>query len=129
MEQLMADVTAQYIFDSAVTLMFGEEADKPDYTPFYINTLNRLLAENFDNNNALRLMAGKDELTEIPMISDFNEVVDYEPRMTRQILIYGVAGYIYSDDDKGMGTEYKNKYEFERQRVLASMYEDVTDVY
>lgn len=129
MEQLMADVTAQYIFDSAVTLMFGEEADKPDYTPFYINTLNRLLAENFDNNNALRLMAGKDELTEIPMITDFNEVVDYEPRMTRQILIYGVAGYIYSDDDKGMGTEYKNKYEFERQRVLASMYEDVTDVY
>lgn len=125
----MADVTAQYIFDSAVTLMFGEEADKPDYTPFYINTLNRLLAENFDNNNALRLMAGKDELTEIPMITDFNEVVDYEPRMTRQILIYGVAGYIYSDDDKGMGTEYKNKYEFERQRVLASMYEDVTDVY
>ena len=125
----MADVTAQYIFDSAVTLMFGEEADKPDYTPFYINTLNRLLAENFDNNNALRLMAGKDELTEIPMITEFNEVVDYEPRMTRQILIYGVAGYIYSDDDKGMGTEYKNKYEFERQRVLASMYEDVTDVY
>ena len=125
----MADVTAQYIFDSAVTLMFGEEADKPDYTPFYINTLNRLLAENFDNNNALRLMAGKDELTEIPMITNFNEVVDYEPRMTRQILIYGVAGYIYSDDDKGMGTEYKNKYEFERQRVLASMYEDVTDVY
>ena len=125
----MADVKAQYIFDSAVTLMFGEEADKPDYTPFYINTLNRLLAENFDNNNALRLMAGKDELTEIPMITDFNEVVDYEPRMTRQILIYGVAGYIYSDDDKGMGTEYKNKYEFERQRVLASMYEDVTDVY
>ena len=125
----MADVTAQYIFDSAVTLMFVEEADKPDYTPFYINTLNRLLAENFDNNNALRLMAGKDELTEIPLITDFNEVVDYEPRMTRQILIYGVAGYIYSDDDKGMGTEYKNKYEFERQRVLASMYEDVTDVY
>ena len=125
----MADVTAQYIFDSAVTLMFGEEADKPDYQPFYINTLNRLLAENFDNNNALRLIAGKDELTEIPLITDISEIVNYEPRMTRQILIYGVAGYIYSDDDKGMGTEYKNKYEFERQRVLASMYEAVTDVY
>lgn len=125
----MADVTAQYIFDSAVTLMFGEEADKPDYQPFYINTLNRLLAENFDNNNALRLIAGKDELTEIPLITDISEIVDYEPRMTRQILIYGVAGYIYSDDDKGMGTEYKNKYEFERQRVLASMYEDVEDAY
>lgn len=125
----MADVTAQYIFDSAVTLMFGEEADKPDYQPFYINTLNRLLAENFDNNNALRLIAGKDELTEIPLITDISEIVNYEPRMTRQILIYGVAGYIYSDDDKGMGTEYKNKYEFERQRVLASMYEDVEDAY
>lgn len=129
MEQLMADITAQYIFDAAVTLMFGEEADKPDYQPFYINTLNRLLAENFDNNNALRIMAGKDELTEIPMIVNMTDVVNYEPRMTRQILIYGVAGYIYSDDDKGMGAEYKNKYEYERQRVLATMYEDVTDAY
>lgn len=129
MEQLMADITAQYIFDAAVTLMFGEEADKPDYQPFYINTLNRLLAENFDNNNALRIMAGKEELTEIPMIVNMTDVVNYEPRMTRQILIYGVAGYIYSDDDKGMGAEYKNKYEFERQRVLATMYEDVTDAY
>ena len=117
----MADVTAQYIFDSAVTLMFGEDADKPDYSPFILNTLNRLLAENFDNNNALRIMAGKEEMEEIPLIENMNDVVDYEPRMTRQILIYGVAGYIYSDDDKGMGAEYKNKYEFERQRVLATM--------
>lgn len=125
----MADVTAQYIFDSAVTLMFGEDADKPDYQPFYLNTLNRLLAENFDNNNALRLIAGKEELEEIPLIENITDVVDYEPRMTRQILIYGVAGYIYTDDDKGVGTEYKNKYEYERQRVLASMYEDVEDAY
>lgn len=122
-------MTAQKIFDTAVTLMFGEEIDKADYEPFFINTLNALLGENFFNNNALREMAGKEPLTEIPVITDMTDEVDYEPIFTHTILPYGVAGYIYTDDDRGVGTEYKNKYEYERTRVLTSVYEDIKDVY
>lgn len=118
------------IFDSAVTLMFGVDADKADYQPYYINILNVLIAENFYHNQALRRMRGKTELEQIPYIADMTDDLDYEDEFTRQILPYGIAGYIYTDDDKGLGAEYKNKYEYERSKMIGTAhYEDVTDVY
>jgi hypothetical protein len=57
------------------------------------------------------------------------EELEYEDEFTRQILPYGIAGYIYTDDDKSMGSEYKNKYEYEKNKILAVKYEDVTDVH
>ena len=120
---------AQDIFYLAVTLMFGEEADRVDYKPFYINILNILLAETFFANQTLRKQRGKEEMTEIPYIQNMEEEVDYEPEFTRQILPYGIAGYIYTDDDKNMGSEYKNKYEYEKNKILCCTYEDVNNVY
>ncbi len=120
---------AKDIFYTAVTLMFGEEADRVDYKPFYINILNILIAENYYANQSLRRMRGKEEMTSIPYITDMEEELEYEDEFTRQILPYGVAGYIYTDDDKSMGSEYKNKYEYEKNKILAVKYEDVTDVH
>lgn len=120
---------AKDIFNTAVTLMFGEEADRVDYKPFYINILNILIAENYYANQSLRRMRGKEEMTSIPYITDMEEELEYEDEFTRQILPYGVAGYIYTDDDKSMGSEYKNKYEYEKNKILAVKYEDVKDVY
>jgi hypothetical protein len=120
---------AKDIFNTAVTLMFGEEADRVDYKPFYINILNILIAENYYANQSLRRMRGKEEMTSIPYIIDMEEELEYEDEFTRQILPYGVAGYIYTDDDKSMGSEYKNKYEYEKNKILAVKYEDVTDVH
>jgi len=120
---------AQDIFYSAVTLMFGEEADRIDYQPFYINILNILIAENYHANQTLRRMRGKEEMEAIPYISNIEDDLDYEDEFTRQILPYGVAGYIYTDDDKSMGSEYKNKYEYEKNKILAVKYEEVKDVY
>lgn len=119
----------QDIFYSAVTLMFGEEADRIDYQPFYINILNILIAENYHANQTLRRMRGKEEMTAIPYIVSMEDDLDYEDEFTRQILPYGVAGYIYTDDDKSMGSEYKNKYEYEKNKILAVKYEEVTDVH
>jgi hypothetical protein len=120
---------AKDIFNTAVTLMFGEEADRVDYKPFYINILNILIAENYYANQSLRRMRGKEEMTSIPYITDMEEELEYEDEFTRQILPYGIAGYIYTDDDKSMGSEYKNKYEYEKNKILAVKYEDVTDVH
>lgn len=119
----------QDIFYTAVTLMFGEEADRIDYKPFYINILNILIAENYHANQTLRRMRGKEEMTAIPYIVSMEDDLDYEDEFTRQILPYGVAGYIYTDDDKSMGSEYKNKYEYEKNKILAAKYEEVKDVY
>lgn len=117
------------IFDAAVTLMFGVDVDKQDYQPFYINILNVLIAENYYINNALRKSRGKSEMTSIPYITDMEDDLDFEDEFTRQILPYGVAGYIYTDDDKGLGSEYKNKYEYERNKVFFATYEEINDVY
>lgn len=119
---------AQKIFDTAVTLMFGTEEDKVDYLPLFLNILNLLLAENFDTNNALRELGGKEALLEVPEIKDILDDVPYEDIFTRNILPYGCAGYIYTDDDKNVGTEYKNKYEAERARLLKTAYMDIGDV-
>lgn len=118
-------MTAREIFKTAVTLMFGEQADEQDYEPFWINTLNWILAENFKTNNALRALRGKEPLQNMPLIADMDGEVDYEDEFTRYILPMGCAGYIYTDDDKGVGAEYKNKYEFERSQILAADYEDI----
>ena len=121
--------TAEEIFKTAVTMMFGEQADEQDYNPFWVNTLTWMMAENFKTNNALRVLRGKEPLTTIPLITDMSDKVEYEDEFTRYILPMGCAGYIYTDDDKGVGAEYKNKYEFERTQVLEAKYEDIESGY
>lgn len=109
---------AQDIFNTAVTLMFGEEVDRPDYQPFWFDTLNYMLAENFNTNNALRKARGKVPLDEPPLVVSMTDDVEYEWEFTRQILPMGCAGYIFMEDDTGIATAYKNKYEAERANIL-----------
>ena len=120
-------MSAQEIFNTAVTLMFGEEADRPDYQPFWLDILNYMLAENFEINNALRAVRGKEVLQEPPRITDMAEEVGYEWELERQILPMGCAGYIYMEDESGIATTYKNKYEVERSRILYARYVDAMD--
>ena len=55
-------MTANELFETAVTLMFGTTEDKEDYYPLFINTLNLLLSENLEINNAIREACGKNRL-------------------------------------------------------------------
>ena len=121
-------MTAQEIFNIAFTLMFGEEGEESDYTPFWINTLNFIIAENYKTNNTLRVMRGKEALTSMPLVTAMGDTVDFEDEFTRQIFPMGCAGYIYTDDDKGLGQAYKNKYEYERSQVLEARYETIEEV-
>ena len=59
----------------------------------------------------------------------WDEEIPYEPKILRTILPYGVAGYIYTDDDKAIGTDYKNKYEYAKSQVLAVSLVSIVDVY
>lgn len=115
-------MTAEQLFNASVSLMFGEAADRSDYQPFYLDVLNILIAENFDINNSLRIQKKSEPLEEIPYISDLTDELTYEDIFNRQILPYGLAGYLYMEDDPGIATEYKNKYEYERQRVGKAEY-------
>ncbi len=122
-------MTARGIFDGAMVLMFGDAADAAEYEQMALPTLNRLLAENFAVNNALRRMRGKQPMQEIPLLTKPEEAVDYEPEFVRNILQFGMAGYLFADDDtKNIATGYKEKYEFERGNVHCVEYGVMDDV-
>lgn len=122
-------MTADKILSAALTLMFGTDQNAAEYSPYFLNTANLLLSENFSLNNALRALKGKEPLLDIPQITSLYDDIVYEDEFTLAILPYGVAGYIYTDDDKSIGQAYKNKYEYERARIIKSGYEDIKDVY
>lgn len=121
---------ASEIFEFFVALTFSNtQADKDDYAQFFLPTLNMLLRDNFEINNTLRLARGKEAFKNTPFIKDISEEVEYEEEFTRLILPFGCAGYIYADDDPNMAADYKNKYEYERTRVLFAGYEVTEDMW
>ena len=122
-------MTAREIYDKVGSLMFWEESDKADYQPYWLDTLNRLLQENFMKNNVLRKMRGKEPFTATPQAIDLDTEVDYETEFTGNLLPLGGAGYLGFDDDRVYATEYKNKYEYEREQILAAGYEEIGNVY
>lgn len=117
-------MTVQEIFNTAVTLMFGEEVDRPDYQPFWMDIFNYMLAENFELNNALRTVRGKPPLEIPPEVTEMTDEVGYEWELERQILPMGCAGYLFMEDESGIATTYKNKYEVERSKILHTQYVD-----
>lgn len=121
-------MTADEIFTDVMALMFGEEGDKDQYPPF-LSMLNIVLAETFDLNNAWRRMTGKDELAQIPRIAQLTDEVDYEPRLLRMVIPYGVAGMLYAeDDDTGMGDYYRSKYEAAKNAAAFAEFTEVDEI-
>ena len=127
-------MTAWELFSNVMTLMFGVDSEMDDYEGYFVNTLNLILAELFDINNALRMSDGRKPLKNIPEVPKLDTSSEeaanktklfelpYEPKLLRTVLPYGVAGYIYVDD-------YKNKYESAKSQILNVSYEDIIDVY
>ena len=131
-------MTAWELFSNVMTLMFGTDEEMDEYQDYYVNTLNLILAELFDLNNALRIGDGRKPLKNIPECPKYdssapdkakNFEIPYEPKVVRTVLPYGVAGYIYVDDDKAIGTDYKNKYEYAKTQIFQVAFVDIVDVY
>lgn len=121
-------MTADKIFTNVMALMFGEDADKDQYPPF-LPMLNIILAETFDINNAWRRAIGKPEMDEIPLITALTDEVDYEPRILRMVIPYGVAGMLYAeDDDTGMGDYYRSKYEMAKSAAAFAEFTEVKEI-
>ena len=120
---------ANDIFNTVITLMFGTDKDRNEYEPYFLPTLNMILAENFVVNNALRVSHGKEALSSVPRAESLEDDILYEDIFCNVIIPYGCAGNIFTEDDRGIGNAYKNKYEYERTRALCCCYEEACDVY
>lgn len=126
-------MTAKELYDLAKSMMFEKPTSK-DYDNYYISWINVLLSENFDLNNHLRAKHHKDELTEIPTVSQGSDQVPYETEMCYEILPYGLAAKFFIDDDLSkfdiFNTNYENalsKYSWGIEQTVEDVYESSVD--
>ena len=124
-------MTLENLFSSVMTLMFGTDSEKDEYRDYFIPTANFIFAETFNTNNALRISDGRNPLKNIPeyTVDDWETELSYEPILLRSVVNLGIAGYIYTDDDRTIGADYKNKYEYVKTQCLNANYTEITDVY
>lgn len=102
--------------------MFDKPTSKA-YDSYYLNHLNVILAELFAENNALREVAGKDALKEIPQITNENDDVDYEPQMLLNVIPKGLAAQLMIDDDPSKYSVYATAYTNARSAIMPVQFE------
>lgn len=121
-------MTADALFDRVLTLIFSDRTDKGDLEESYLSCLNLVLAECFDQENAMRERDGLEPLESPPVLSSTEQEIDYHWRLLA-VIPYGVAGLLYAEDEEGLAAGYKNKYEAERAALVWARTEPVEDFY
>ena len=91
-------MTAKELYTMARHLMQDNMSSK-NMDEYYITDINVLLAELFNENNALRLRANKGPLLNIPIVHKETESIMYEPMMLYNILPKGLAARFFIDED------------------------------
>lgn len=120
--------TAQQIWDAVRALML-EPAGEGGVAPYFLALLNLLLAETLTLENGLREAEGLPALERAPRVTALSQEVPYREALTRVALPYGAAGLLYAEEDPSAAVAYKNKYEYERARLLRGRVEPVADYY
>jgi hypothetical protein len=122
-------MTADNIFDIVIPLMFSETDEKADYETDFIATLNLLVADLFEANNSILAAAGETELEDIPEITALTDTMTYAPKLCRVALPFGIAGQMMMEDNPNIATQYKNKYEYEKQMAGKAVYVQTDNYY
>ena len=114
-------MTGPALLSLTLPLMFSSDAaEYPDALP----VINLLLADTFAVQNSILLSSGEEALSAIPQISALTDALPYEDEINRNILPYGLAGYLYMEDDANIATQRMNKYEYEKAgRTRATLIE------
>jgi hypothetical protein len=119
-------MTGTDLLNLALPLMFA--TDSTEYQAAAIPVINLLLADCFESNNSIRIFNGDAELTEIPSIAALSEELPYEDAINRKVLPFGLAGYLYAEDDATISTLRMNKYEYEKANNYKCAYEEIEDL-
>lgn len=121
-------MTVKELYELAKKVMF-EKATSKDYDGYYIPYTNLILAELFNENNAMRLKKGLAELTEIPTVTKDSDTLTYEDEYTREVMPYGMAADFYKDDDLSKFDIENRNYTNSRTKYLVINEISLTDVY
>ena len=121
-------MTVKELYELAKAMMFEKKTSK-DYDGYYKPYINILLSENFGLNNNLRINAGKEPLTDIPLIELDSDEIPYEPVVCREILPNGLAMYFFIDDDLSKFNVFNTNYINAQTKYMKGVDTSVSDVY
>ena len=83
----------------AMALYAETDTNDEDVKALSVPYINMVLAETFDVNNRMRQYAGKEPLESIPEITALDETIQYEDKLVKLALPYGLAAKLYFDED------------------------------
>lgn len=130
------EFTAYDVYKLALDLLAEKEARAKDYNTFYPNLFNIVLAECFNANNSIRMRDGKEKLPkdEMPFITFEDaktDIIPYDAKLIREVMVFGLAAYLVLDDDKSISAAFSQQYESRLRKYEGSMSEvtRINDVY
>lgn len=121
-------MTVRELYLRTLGLMFEKSSSK-DYTNYYMNNINQLLAETFEANNTLRLSSGKESLTEMPVVQADTDVLTYEPLMVNEVLPTGLAAKFFVDDDLSKYSIFNTRFQNQLFEIQKAVVGDIEDYY
>ena len=83
----------------AMALYAETDTNDEDVKALSVPYINMVLAETFDVNNRMREYAGKEPLESIPEIASLDDTIQYEDKLVKLALPYGLASKLYFDED------------------------------
>lgn len=106
-------MTVKQVYQRALAIVFEQEGGDPDFDQFSPLLLDRLVMEALPYENQIRRAAGRPELSGAPVIEKIDDTeIDYDDRITRIALPYGLAAVLLSDDESRKAESVMNRNEF-----------------
>ena len=104
-------MTVDELYSLTKNIMF-EKPSSTIYDNYLIGNVNRVISELFNENNMERMFYGKAPLTEVPLVKNRTDELQYEDVYLNEIMPLGLASYFLLDDDLNKYsiyiTDYKN---------------------
>lgn len=122
-------MTGREVFQLALSYIF-EMTDTGTLEPFAVGWLNVLLAEALPTENSLRARDGEAALPAAPVLENLDEPVPYHMELTRVALPYGMASWMYAEDDNDYRSQdYRGRFISALAEAMRLQEGQVVDVY
>ena len=103
-------MTVQELYDIAKNIMY-EKPSSTIYDDYVIHNVNRVIADLFQQNNALRMYNDMAPLDAVPFVSQLTDEIQYEDEYAYEIMPLGLAAYFLIDDDLAKYDIYFTDYQ------------------
>ncbi len=122
--------TVNDIYAVALSYIGETSTTMPDLNGFVLGWINQLLQEALPYENSVRERNEDTLLTTAPTLTSLTDTVSYCDDITRIALPYGLAVYIYQDDDdKQFSIMYRQKFINALKDAEKYNAEDIEDEY